>query len=238
MSDFHVGSLAAHSACTSKAASGTSPKKSPRQYHCSPAGNSASNAVFHTGSGIGATPSSNGLPNARASRSAADSSSPPCVQTTAHTFRRCSSSGKGGPGGTDISETKPPSSSGCACRNSVCQRMTSCVSSRSYMTGPASTLVSGWQRNVNCVTIPKLPPPPRSAQNRSLSRSASHCTIDPSARTTVAATRLSTVSPYARVRCPTPPPSVSPPTPVVPMIPTGTVSPDWCVISTSLLSSA
>ena len=37
----------------------------------------------------------------------------------------------------------------------------------SYSTGPARTVVTGWQRNENDVTMPKLPPPPRNAQKSS-----------------------------------------------------------------------
>ena len=212
--------------------------KSPRQYHWSPGGKIGSNAVFHAGSGTAAMPSIRGVPNARASRSASDSSSPSCVQTSAQTLRRWSSSGNGGPGGTDMSETKPPSSSGAPAMKSPYQRMTSCVWSRSYITGPASTVLAGWHRNVNFVTTPKFPPPPRMAQNRSGSCSASHCAIDPSASTSDAASRLSIVRPSARVRWPMPPPSVSPPTPVVPITPTGTVSAcSWVAASRSFSST-
>ena len=52
-------------------------------------------------------PSSSGVPNERASRSAADSSSPASDQTTPHTLRRCSSSGNGGPGGMVRNAKKP-----------------------------------------------------------------------------------------------------------------------------------
>src|SRR3954469_17305304 len=94
---------------------------------------------------------------------------------------------------------------------------------------------AGWQRNENDVTTPKLPPPPRIAQKSSGSRSASTATTEPSASTTVALTRLSIVSPYARVRWPIPPPSVRPPTPVVPMTPAGTAQPcSWVAASTWL----
>src|SRR4051812_50227696 len=85
---------------------------SPRQYHWSPAGYTASKAVFQAGSGTGAIPSSSGLPKARASRSASDSSSPDCVQATPHTLRRCSSSGNGGAGGTGADRKKTPHPSG------------------------------------------------------------------------------------------------------------------------------
>ena len=92
-------------------------------------------------------------------------------------------------------------------------------------------------RNENDVTTPKLPPPPRIAQKRSGSRSASVETTEPSARTTVAATRLSIVSPNARVRCPRPPPSVRPPTPVVEITPAGTAPPCSCVAVSTWPSS-
>ena len=74
--DFHVGIASANSTCFSIATSGISLTNSPRQYHWSPAGYTASNAVFHAGIGTGAIPSSSGLPNERASRSAGESSSP------------------------------------------------------------------------------------------------------------------------------------------------------------------
>ena len=69
------------------------------------------------------------------------------------------------------------------------------------------------------MTTPKLPPPPRIAQNRSLFSSALATHEVPSASTTSADSRLSMVSPYLRVRCPMPPPSVRPPTPVLPTMP-------------------
>lgn len=74
--------------------------------------------------------------------------------------------------------------------------------------------------NRRAVATPKLPPPPRIAQNRSRWCSASTWRISPAAVTTSAASRLSTVSPYRRERKPIPPPSVSPP------IPTEAVSPN------------
>ena len=45
------------------AASEISLKKSARQYHCSPAGYSASNALCSTLNGIGCRPTSSGEPN-------------------------------------------------------------------------------------------------------------------------------------------------------------------------------
>ena len=65
------------------------------------------------------------------------------------------------------------------------------------------------------MTTPKLPPPPRSAQNSSGFSSALARACVPSARTTSASIRLSIVSPCLRERWPMPPPRVRPPTPVV-----------------------
>ena len=66
--------------------------------------------------------------------------------------------------------------------------------------GPATTVPTSWPRNSNEVTTPKLPPPPRSAQNRSGCSSALAVTNEPSASTTSADSRLSIVSPNRRVR--------------------------------------
>ena len=58
--------------------------------------------------------------------------------------------------------------------------------------------------------MPKLPPPPRSAQNRSGYDSAVTSRISPSAVTSSTATRLSAASPYFAMSQPSPPPSVKP----------------------------
>src|SRR3954469_14325370 len=62
--------------------------------------------------------------------------------------------------------------------------------------------------------MPKLPPPPRRAQNRSGLSVALACTSLASAVTTSAPTRLSAARPYLRINQPIPPPRVNPPTPV------------------------
>src|SRR5215468_4132176 len=115
-----------------------------------------------------------------------------------HTLRPHSSSGNGGAGGMESSAKKPLSSSGSDGSSSRYQRITSAVSAKSYSTGPPMIVPCSpmsWQRNVNEVTMPKFPPPPRSAQNRSLLVSSLAVTNVPSASTTSAASRLSTVSP-------------------------------------------
>jgi hypothetical protein len=59
------------------------------------------------------------------------------------------------------------------------------VSSAAQKTGPAITVgPTGCSENRNEVTTPKLPPPPRSAQNRSGCSSADARTMLPSAVTT------------------------------------------------------
>src|SRR5437667_12556817 len=59
----------------------------------------------------------------------------------------------------------------------------------------------GCSLNVNAVTTPKFPPPPRSAQNKSEFSSAFALTKVPLAKTTSAETRLSMLNPHLRVRC-------------------------------------
>ena len=93
---------------------------------------------------------------------------------------------------------------------------------------------SSCRANSNSVTTPKLPPPPRSAQNRSAYWSADVRRILPSAVTTSADSRLSTVRPKRRISRPTPPPRVRPPTPVWLTTPAGTTRPcRWVARSTS-----
>ena len=77
--------------------------KSARQYHWSPFGYSASNALCSIGYGIGWTPCSSGSGSASSSgcmSRAAAASSPVWHQTTPHTSRRWISGGNGSPGGT------------------------------------------------------------------------------------------------------------------------------------------
>ena len=104
-------------------------------------------------------------------------------------------------------------------------RSTSALCSTGQNVGPPMIVPTSCRRNVNDVTAPKLPPPPRSAQNRSGCSSAFAVTWRPSASTTSASSRLSIERPKRRVRWPRPPPSVRPPTPVVEMIPLGVASP-------------
>ena len=98
---------------------------------------------------------------------------------------------------------KPLSSSGSEGSSSRYQRITEGVSAMSYRTGPPMMVPCSpmsWQRNVNEVTMPKFPPPPRSAQNRSLCELSLAVTNAPSASTTSADSRLSTVRPNRRDR--------------------------------------
>ena len=74
------------------------------------------------------------------------------------------------------------------------------MSSIAQNVGPPTIVSSGWARNVNSVTAPKLPPPPRIAQKRSGFSSALAVTCEPSASTICAESRLSMVSPWRRVR--------------------------------------
>ena len=120
-----------------------------------------------------------------------------------HALRPHSASGNGGAGGMVSSAIQPLSSSGSDGSSSRYQRITSAVSAKSYSTGPPMIVPASpmsWQRKVNEVTTPKFPPPPRSAQNRSLFELSLAVTNVPSASTTSADSRLSMVRPNLRVR--------------------------------------
>mmetsp|Transcript_59780 Transcript_59780/g.96822 ORF Transcript_59780/g.96822 Transcript_59780/m.96822 type:complete len:235 (-) Transcript_59780:71-775(-) len=79
---------------------------------------------------------------------------------------------------------------------------------------------------VNETTMPKLPPPPRIAQNRSIwSPSGLASTMEPLASTRVAERRESIVSPIHRAIKPTPPPIVAPMHPTDGALPSVTARP-------------
>src|SRR6516164_7512645 len=102
------------------------------------------------------------------------------------------------------------------------------------MTKPPRTVLTGWTRNSNEVTTPKLPPPPRSAQNKSSFSLALATRGFPSAVTISNERTLSQVRPYFLTSQPTPPPSASPPMPVLDITPAGTAKPKtWVSRSTS-----
>jgi hypothetical protein len=84
---------------------------------------------------------------------------------------------------------------------------------------------SGWSRYVKAVAMPKLPPPPRSAQRRSGSEASVTSRTSPAASTSSTASRLSAASPYFAISQPRPPPSVKPAIPVAEMAPPVTASP-------------
>ena len=117
----------------------------------------------------------------------------------------CASSGTNGNGGAFITFAIVPSSSGDAFDSAMNPAIVSTVAGS--MSIPPTTVSSSCRRNWNRVATPKLPPP-RIAQNRSGSVSASTRRISPSAVTTSAASRSSIVRPCLRARYPIPPPSV------------------------------
>ena len=88
---------------------------------------------------------------------------------------------------------------------------------------------AGAASSSNCVTIPKLPPPPRSPHSRSAFSVSLARTSRPSAVTTSAATRLSQARPNFRIVQPMPPPSVKPATPVEETRPPVVARPWACV---------
>src|SRR2546428_8316534 len=102
--------------------------------------------------------------------------------------------------------------------NSLYHLSTSSACAMGQNVGPAITVPAGLSLKVNEVTTPKLPPPPLTAQKRSLFSSALAVTKLPSARTRSTESRLSIVRPYFLVRWLIPPTRLSPPTPVVQLI--------------------
>jgi hypothetical protein len=92
-----------------------------------------------------------------------------------------------------------------------------------------TTPVSRCKRTSNSVTTPKLPPPPRRAQNRSAFSSALARTTELSAVTSVKPSTLSQESPKRRVSHPVPPPRTSPAAPVCETTPDGNTNPACCV---------
>src|SRR6516164_277636 len=102
------------------------------------------------------------------------------------------------------------------------------------MTKPPRTVLTGWTRNSNEVTTAKLPPPPRSAQNKSSCSLLLATLAFPSAVTISNDRTLSQVRPYFLTSQPTPPPRASPPMPVLDITPAGTAKPKtWVSRSTS-----
>src|SRR5215211_7131712 len=89
--------------------------------------------------------------------------------------------------------------------------------------GPASTIgPTGLRRNSNSVTMPKLPPPPRSPQKSSGFSVSLALTSSPSAVTRSTDRSWSMVSPYLRISQLIPPPKASPESPVCVTMPDGT----------------
>src|SRR6185436_10275206 len=128
----------------------------------------------------------------------------------------CTSGGKNGSGGALRATTQQHSSSGALATSSRYSRSTAGAAENGCTMSPAITWgPTGCRAKSNDVTTPKLPPPPRIAQNSSGCSVALARTISPAAVTTSAEIRLSTVSPCLRLSQPNPPPSVSPPMPVV-----------------------
>ena len=97
------------------------------------------------------------------------------------------------------------------------------MGNRSITVGP-----TGWTLNSNEVMTPKLPPPPRTAQNRSPFSLSLAVRKTPSAVTMSTETRLSRLRPYLPRSQPMPPARVRPPTPVAETTPPGVAKPWTC----------
>src|SRR5215469_6196421 len=97
----------------------------------------------------------------------------------------------------------------------------------------STTEVSGCNRTSNSVTTPKLPPPPRKAQNKSAFSLALARTTELSAVTSVNCSTLSHDNPNRRVSHPVPPPRIRPEAPVCETTPEGKTSPALCVATST-----
>ena len=84
---------------------------------------------------------------------------------------------------------------------------------------------TGCRRYSRDAAIPKLPPPPRTAQNRSAFSSSLTRRTRPSAVTSCTDVRLSRASPYLPISHPIPPPRVRPAIPVLDTTPPVVASP-------------
>ena len=98
-------------------------------------------------------------------------------------------------------------SSGASFVHSAQAPSTSAARSIGQTSQPAYASVTGKRAISTSVTMPKLPPPPRSAQKSSAFVSGSARTTSPSAVTTSAERTLEDDSPYFRASQPMPPPS-------------------------------
>ena len=164
-------------------------------------------------SAIGAASARNGATARRAA-----STRPAYASVAITTSRPWSWAPRNGSGGAGMTFAIVVSSSGAAWAAATKDSITSALAGRIKV--PPTIVSTSLRRNWYLVATPKLPPPPRMAQNRSGCVSASTWRTSPSAVTTSAASRSSIVSPCLRTRKPTPPPSVIPP------IPTDAASPN------------
>ncbi len=150
--------------------------------------------------GIGASMSAIGVASARnGARTASASSGGPAQHMRPRiTTLPCCSAGRNGIGGQGMTLAIVESPSGAASAASTNPAIVSAVAGSNSR--PPTIPDSGYSRNLNRVTTPKLPPPPRTAQNRSGSCDSSTTWTAPSAVTISAASRLSIVSPWLRTR--------------------------------------
>jgi hypothetical protein len=134
-------------------------------------------------------------------------SPPSTAPSTATRLRPRIISGSSGSGGSRSTRSEVVTSSGAAAAQSRQRRSTGSSSVASQASSPAYAVAIGNSANSSAVTTPKLPPPPRSAQNRSGSWPASARTRLPSAVTSSIAVTLLVCRPCLRAYQPMPPPS-------------------------------
>ena len=164
--------------------------KSARQYHWSPFGYRASNALWSIGYGIGWTPCSSGsgqrveqrLHVARRGRLVARVAPDDAAHLAQVDLRRERVAGRHRRVGEEAVELARGGGEELAVR----RQHLGAAARPARTSGRRSPCSTSWRRNSNAVTTPKLPPPPRSAQNRSGCSSLLACTSSPLASTTSA----------------------------------------------------
>src|ERR1700733_1451472 len=105
-------------------------------------------------------------------------------------------------------------SSGASAMKSLQYSSSGRISPSGQSPSASTTELSGCSFNSNSVTTPKLPPPPRKAQNKSAFSFALARTTELSAVTRVNPATLSQDNPNLRVSHPVPPPRINPDAPV------------------------
>ena len=151
--------------------------------------------------GLGVTRSTIGFPSARTGARSASAFAPLWHTWIPAMGLPCQTWGRNGAGGASRTMAAAVSSRGAdSVRSRYAASTSAARSALQTMRPPVIIGPTSCSRKLNRVTTPKLPPPPRSAQNSSGCWSRLAMRIAPSAVTTSTSARLSTVQPKRRAR--------------------------------------